>query len=72
MSETETQLVVIWHTVVFVLVNPAVPFLSLDHKFIVSKAGIDERIDKCTREICPRRVYIRGRTRSYYPSVLSR
>ena len=53
------------HTMVFVLVNPAVSFLSLDHEFIIPEPSIDEGVYEGSCKICPCRIHIRGRTRSY-------
>jgi hypothetical protein len=53
------------HTVILVLVYPTIPFLSLDHQFIIPKPSIDESIDESPCKICTCRVHIRGRTGSY-------
>ena len=50
---------------VFVLVNPAVSFLSLDHEFIIPEPSIDEGVYEGSCKICLCQIHICGRTRSY-------
>jgi hypothetical protein len=43
---------------VFVLVNPAVALLGFHHQFIVTKASVNERIDKRACKVSTSRVDI--------------
>jgi hypothetical protein len=56
-------------TVVFVFVYPTAALFSLDHKFIISKSGINKRVDEGSCKISPCGVYIRRRSRTCSKSI---
>lgn len=58
MSDVSLRLHISRLTMIFVLIYPAATFLGLHHELVVSKASIDEGIDKRAREIGSRGVNV--------------
>jgi hypothetical protein len=48
-------------TVIFVLVDPRVTLLRLDHQLVVAEASVDERVDKRARQVASCGVDVRSR-----------
>jgi hypothetical protein len=44
---------------IFILIDPTVPLLRIDHELVISESCIDERIDEGASEITPCRVNAR-------------
>jgi hypothetical protein len=54
---------------IFILVDPTVAFLCLNHKLVITKTSIDKCIDECSSKVTTRRIHCRGR--SFPTSTLS-
>lgn len=52
------------NTMVFVLINPATPFLGSYHLFVVAKPCVHESIHKCSRQVSSDRIDVCWNTRA--------
>jgi hypothetical protein len=48
-------------TVIFVLIDPRVALLSLNHQLVVAETGVDKRVDECARQVASCGVDVRSR-----------